>query len=122
MGKESSNQTATIGNIFEMNGNSILSGIAKIGLKSLVECVRLCTFNQYGYQQMQLDVAFIRLVWNNLEFDREGAIDRMCDDVLESTSWRCFQLIPMGTKIIESICNEKLNKETSLLKQKESTQ
>lgn len=31
---------------------SVLTGIIKIGLKTLVECVRLCTFSTYGLQQV----------------------------------------------------------------------
>lgn len=91
--------TGLIGGIVEYNANSIICSILKIGLKSFIECVRLCTFNQYGYQQMQVDIAFMRLVWKNLRFDKENTIDRLLDDVIESTTWRCFELNPMSPKV-----------------------
>ena len=36
----------------EFSKLSVLTGIIKIGLKTLVECVRLCTFSKYGLQQV----------------------------------------------------------------------
>ena len=34
---------------------SVLTAIIKLGLKTLLECVRLQTFGRYGLQQMQVD-------------------------------------------------------------------
>ena len=33
----------------------MLTAIIKLGLKTLLECVRLQTFGRYGLQQMQVD-------------------------------------------------------------------
>ena len=88
-----------IGGIVDSNTNAIVSGVAKIGLKSFIECVRLCTFNTFGYQQMQVDVQYLRIVWSELKFDSESMVETMLDDVLESTSWRCAEPLSMSKKV-----------------------
>ncbi len=40
---------------------SILTGIIKIALKTMLECMRLRTFSRYGFQQMQVDVHYLNL-------------------------------------------------------------
>ncbi|CAG2165668.1 unnamed protein product [Oppiella nova] len=48
----------------EFSRLSALTGIIKIGLKTLIECVRLCTFSRYGLQQMQVDSYYLQThVW-----------------------------------------------------------
>jgi vacuolar protein sorting-associated protein 51 len=92
-------RTPIIGGIIEEDANSVLSGVTKIVLKSFVECVRLCTFNKYGYQQMQVDTSYMRIVLESLHFDQERLLERMLDDVSESTSWRCFEPVGMNAKV-----------------------
>jgi vacuolar protein sorting-associated protein 51 len=45
----------------EFSKVSILSGIIKISLKTLLECVRLRTFSKYGLQQIQVDAHYLQL-------------------------------------------------------------
>lgn len=45
----------------EFSKVSILSGIIKISLKTLLECVRLKTFSKYGLQQIQVDAHFLQM-------------------------------------------------------------
>ena len=40
---------------------SVVTTIVKLGLKSLQEFVRLQTFNRSGFQQIQLDIQFLRI-------------------------------------------------------------
>lgn len=40
---------------------SILSGVIKISLKTLLECVRLKTFSKYGLQQIQVDAHYLQM-------------------------------------------------------------
>lgn len=40
--------------------SAILGAIAGIGLKSLVECIRLQTLGRAGLQQLQLDCHYLR--------------------------------------------------------------
>lgn len=44
----------------EFSKLSVITGIIKIGLKSLAECVRLCTFSKYGLQQIQVDAFYLQ--------------------------------------------------------------
>ena len=45
----------------EFSRISILTGIVKIALKTLLECVRLRTFSRFGFQQMQVDTHYLSL-------------------------------------------------------------
>ena len=45
----------------EFSRISILTGIVKIALKTLLECVRLRTFSRFGFQQMQVDTNYLNL-------------------------------------------------------------
>lgn len=47
--------------VIEFSKSSILSGIIKISLKTLLECVRLKTFSKYGLQQIQVDAHFLQM-------------------------------------------------------------
>ena len=45
----------------ETNKVSVLTGIVKIALKTLLECVRLRTFGRFGLQQMQVDCHYLQV-------------------------------------------------------------
>lgn len=45
----------------EFSKASILSGIVKISLKTLLECVRLKTFSKFGLQQIQVDAHYLQI-------------------------------------------------------------
>ncbi len=45
----------------EFSRVSVLTGIVKIALKTLLECVRTRTFSRYGFQQIQVDVHYLQL-------------------------------------------------------------
>lgn len=76
---------------------SVISTIIKFCLKSLQEFVRLQTFNRSGFQQIQLDIEFLK---NPLkEFvDDDAAIDFLLKEVI--TCHQCIRLLSF--KIIES--------------------
>ena len=44
---------------YPMKRDELVMGIMKIGLKSICELVRLKRFNKFGYQQLQIDTAFL---------------------------------------------------------------
>lgn len=54
--------------------------IVKLCLKSLQEYVRLQTFNRSGYQQIQLDIQFLRTPIKEIVED-EAAMDFLLDEV-----------------------------------------
>lgn len=54
---------------------SVISTVIKLCLKSLQEFVRLQTLNRSGYQQIQLDMEFLKAPLKQLVDDDDGAID-----------------------------------------------
>lgn len=59
---------------------SIISTIVKLCLKSLQEFVRLQTFNRSGYQQIQLDIEFLKNPLKDF-VDDDAAIDFLLKEV-----------------------------------------
>jgi hypothetical protein len=57
-----------------------VSTVVKMTLKSFQECVRLQTFNRSGYQQIQLDMHYLRDPLHNL-LDNETVVDFLLDEV-----------------------------------------
>lgn len=55
--------------------------VVKLCLKSLQEFVRLQTFNRSGFQQIQLDIQFLRTPVREAVED-EAAIDFLLDEVI----------------------------------------
>lgn len=59
---------------------SVVTTIVKLCLKSLQEYVRLQTFNRSGFQQIQLDIQFLRASLRETVED-EAAMDFLLDEV-----------------------------------------
>jgi len=93
----------------EFDRGSILTAILKVCLKTFLECVRLVTFGNYGYQQIQVNVHFLRIVLtqNNVIEDKSQVLE-MIDEIVVSAEERTVDAAPMETFIIERICDEKL--------------
>lgn len=82
---------------------SIMTGIIKISLKTLLECVRLKTFSKYGLQQVQVDTHYLQLyLWRFLH--DENLINSLLDDILGSAVHRCLDPVLMEPSVIEIIC------------------
>lgn len=58
----------------------MLTTIVKLSLKSLQEFVRLQTFNRSGFQQIQLDIHFLKTTLKDIA-DDEAAVDFLLDEV-----------------------------------------
>ncbi|MFQ6670052.1 hypothetical protein Gotur_035088 [Gossypium turneri] len=88
---------------------SVETTIVKLCLKSLQEYVRLQTFNRSGFQQIQLDIHFLRtLLKENIE--AEEAIDFLLDEVIVAASERCLDPIPLEPPILDKLVQVKLAK------------
>ena len=59
---------------------SVITTIIKLFLKSLQEFVRLQTFNRSGFQQIQLDIHFLKTTLKDTA-DDEAAVDFLLDEV-----------------------------------------
>ncbi|PPS00086.1 hypothetical protein GOBAR_AA20585 [Gossypium barbadense] len=93
----------------EYTQESVETTIVKLCLKSLQEYVRLQTFNRSGFQQIQLDIHFLRtLLKENIE--AEEAIDFLLDEVIVAASERCLDPIPLEPPILDKLVQVKLAK------------
>lgn len=77
---------------------SVISAVLKLCLKSLQEFVRLQTFNRSGFQQIQLDMEFLKTSLKEF-VDDEAAISFLLKEVRYSYLlaidffYRCFKTI-----------------------------
>ncbi|KAH7511138.1 hypothetical protein JRO89_XSUnG0221800 [Xanthoceras sorbifolium] len=93
----------------EYTQESVLTTIVKFSLKSLQEFVRLQTFNRSGFQQIQLDIQFLRTPLKEPVED-EAAIDFLLDEVIVAASERCLDPIPLEPPILDKLIQAKLAK------------
>uniref|UniRef100_A0A1B6D733 Vacuolar protein sorting-associated protein 51 homolog n=2 Tax=Clastoptera arizonana TaxID=38151 RepID=A0A1B6D733_9HEMI len=87
----------------EFSKMSILAGVIKISLKTLLECVRLRTFSRYGLQQLQVDTHYLQLYLWRFVAD-ENLIHFFLDEVLNSAMNRCLDPVLMEQSVVEIIC------------------
>ncbi|MED6169089.1 Vacuolar protein sorting-associated protein 51 [Stylosanthes scabra] len=93
----------------EYTQESVVTTIVKLSLKSLQEFVRLQTFNRSGFQQVQLDIQFLRIPLREIVED-EAAIDFLLDEVIVATAERCLDPIPLEPPILDKLIQTKLAK------------
>ncbi|KAG6785038.1 hypothetical protein POTOM_010760 [Populus tomentosa] len=94
----------------EYTQESVVTTVVKLCLKSLQEFVRLQTFNRSGFQQIQLDVQFLRASLKEIVED-EAAVDFLLDEVIVGASERCLDPIPLEPPILDKLIQAKLAKE-----------
>ncbi|PIM98288.1 hypothetical protein CDL12_29236 [Handroanthus impetiginosus] len=93
----------------EHTQESVVTTIVKLCLKSLQEFVGLQTFNRCGFQQIQLDVHFLKLTLKDIAED-EAAVDFLLDEVIVATAERCLDPIPLEPPILDRLVQAKLAK------------
>ncbi|XP_004300453.1 PREDICTED: vacuolar protein sorting-associated protein 51 homolog isoform X2 [Fragaria vesca subsp. vesca] len=93
----------------EFTQGSVLTTVVKLGLKSLQEFVRLQTFSRSGFQQVQLDIQFMRTPLKEMAED-EAAIDFLLDEVVVATAERCLDPTPLEPPILDRLIQAKLAK------------
>ncbi|XP_076240737.1 vacuolar protein sorting 51 [Calliopsis andreniformis] len=87
----------------QFNKASILTGIIKISLKTLLECVRLRTFSKYGLQQIQVDTHYLQLYLWRFVSD-ENVVHFLLDEILGSAVHRCLEPVLMEPSVVDIIC------------------
>ncbi|GFZ13797.1 Vps51/Vps67 family (components of vesicular transport) protein [Actinidia rufa] len=95
----------------EHTQESVVTTIVKLCLKSLQEFVRLQAFNRSGFQQIQLDIQFLRTTLKETVED-EAAIDFLLDEVIVAAAERCLDPIPLEPPILDKLIQAKLAKTT----------
>ncbi|KAA3462423.1 vacuolar protein sorting-associated protein 51-like protein [Gossypium australe] len=93
----------------EYTQESVVTTIVKLCLKSLQEFARLQTFNRSGFQQIQLDIQFLRTPLKET-VEEEAAIDFLLDEVIVAASERCLDPIPLEPPILDRLIQAKLAK------------
>eukprot|EP00095_Tigriopus_kingsejongensis_P000391 snap_masked-scaffold19_size710362-processed-gene-0.6 protein:Tk00391 transcript:snap_masked-scaffold19_size710362-processed-gene-0.6-mRNA-1 annotation:"vacuolar protein sorting-associated protein 51 homolog" len=88
----------------EFSKVSILTGIVKIALKTLLECVRLRTFSRFGFQQIQVDCQYLQLYLWRFVSD-ENLVRFLLDEILTSVVHRCSDPTPMDHSVVDVICD-----------------
>ncbi|CAM8897037.1 unnamed protein product [Rhodiola kirilowii] len=94
----------------EFTQESVMTTIVKLCLKSLQEFVRLQTFNRSGFQQIQLDIQFLRNALKEVVED-EAAMDFLLDEVIVAASERCLDPNPLEPPILDKLIQAKLVKD-----------
>lgn len=93
----------------EHTQESVVTTIVKLSLKSIQEFVRLQTFNRSGFQQIQLDIHFLRTALKDIAED-EAAVDFLLDEVIVSCAERCLDPIPLEPPVMDRLVQAKLAK------------
>ncbi|WVZ60483.1 hypothetical protein U9M48_010497 [Paspalum notatum var. saurae] len=93
----------------EYTQESVISTVLKLCLKSLQEFVRLQTFNRSGFQQIQLDMEFLKTSLKEF-VDDEAAISFLLKEVNNAAHERCLDPIPLEPPILDKLINAKLAK------------
>ncbi|GAV08752.1 hypothetical protein RvY_18400 [Ramazzottius varieornatus] len=83
---------------------SILTGVIKIGLKTLLECVRLRTFGKFGLQQLQVDAYYLQqYLWRFVS--DENLVTILLEEIVSSAAQRCLEPVLMEQSVVEAICD-----------------
>uniref|UniRef100_A0A1A9UY46 Vacuolar protein sorting-associated protein 51 homolog n=1 Tax=Glossina austeni TaxID=7395 RepID=A0A1A9UY46_GLOAU len=87
----------------EFSKVSIVTGIIKISLKTLLECVRLRTFSKFGLQQIQVDTHYLQMnLWRFVK--DENLLNFLLEEILGSAVHRCLESTLMEPNAVEIIC------------------
>ncbi|KAI3800902.1 hypothetical protein L1987_29001 [Smallanthus sonchifolius] len=93
----------------EQTQESVVMTIVKLCVKSLQELVRLHTFNRSGFQQIQLDMQYLRITLKDSTED-EAAIEFLLDEVIVAAAERCVDPSPLEPAILDRLVQAKLAK------------
>lgn len=83
---------------------SVMTGIIKICLKTLLESVRLRTFGKFGLQQVQVDCHYLQMFLWRFVSD-ENIVNTLLDEVVSSAVHRCVESQLMDPSVVEVICD-----------------
>eukprot|EP00741_Cyanophora_paradoxa_P013928 tig00020723_g13445.t1 len=85
---------------------AILTAIIRVALKGLIECVRLRTVSKAGFQQMQLDTHFLRIMLRPY-VNEETVLETLADEVITSAADRCPEPVPLEQAFVDQVCEAK---------------
>lgn len=112
--KDSSSQlfSQTLSNFHKVEPTklSVMNAITKHALKIYLEHVRLTTFTVNGYQQIQVNVQYIKLRLAEWLTDRETVIGHMMTEIMNSAKERTLEPVMMDSSIVERLCQERISR------------
>ena len=93
---------------------SVLTGVVRIALKSLAECVRCQTLGRAGYQQMTLDLAYLkpqvrRFVYADVNGHK--TVELLLEEAGSAAADRSLDPTPLEPTIVQRILDAKLAKQ-----------
>ncbi|KNC82141.1 hypothetical protein SARC_05561 [Sphaeroforma arctica JP610] len=81
---------------------SIMTGILKIVLKAFQEGVRVQTFGQFGYNQLEVDLLYLKgNLWRS--YIDDDMAEHMYSEILVSAERRCLNPVPMNRQVAATI-------------------
>lgn len=84
--------------------SSILASIWGVGLKSLVECIRLQTLGRAGLQQLQLDISYLRPLARQYSRGPDAdTVDALMDEVITAAVERSIDPTLLDPPLVERI-------------------
>eukprot|EP00940_MAST-03C_sp_MAST-3C-sp2_P002744 g2744.t1 len=87
----------------QMKRESLVAAVLRITLKSFFESLREQTFSKNGFQQIQVDVHYFRLIM--LRYVREmKVLDTLADEAVSSARSRCLDAKDIESSVIEAFC------------------
>ena len=82
----------------DLTRNRVISGILRVALSALMECVRSSVFSSFGYRQMKVDAVFLRYIIPHYVRDEFGTPEQNAcsclfntiDNIMRKAGQRCF--------------------------------
>lgn len=87
----------------QFTGESVALGVLKIVLKSIFELLRETTLNKFGFQQIEVDIFFLRSVLPVLLQDVSVA-NSMLTRIMSIASDRCLDPTPLEANTVDQLC------------------
>ena len=100
------------GGSVDYTGESVRAALARACCKTAQECVRLCSFSRSGFQQLQVDLRYLRGVLGEFVVGRSGGSDAaalardvaaLLDAAESDARGRCTDPTPLEVSVIEHI-------------------
>ncbi|KAL1917285.1 uncharacterized protein VTP21DRAFT_4941 [Calcarisporiella thermophila] len=88
----------------EISRTGVMLGLIKILIKALIETLRMQTLTQYDFQQVQLDVEYLRVHLWRFTPD-EKLMNSMLEEAVSCAYRRCIDPLPLEAAYIENIVN-----------------
>jgi len=108
-------ESEVCGTAVDFTAESVRSAVVRTCLKTIQECVRLCSFNRSGFQQLQVDLRYLRRIISQFasgsassgsgsnSSNEDAKIVGMLDGIENDAKERCNDPTPLDNTVIEHI-------------------